>query len=168
MSDDWKAVLGYLEPTRTYSNPTATDILRRMLDERGVEWWQKKRHTCWKVSKGQEVEMWRAWEAPDGSLTLKVDYIYGLTPAQAIAATLGSCNCPNNCTNGERTETCADGGTVSETYIRPAEEGSICPMPRASVIFEGQKLTFDEEDSARFAEIVKRHLRKLAGLEVEQ
>lgn len=59
----------------------------------------------------------------------------------------------------------ADGGAVSETYIRPAEEGSICPTPRASVIFEGQKLTFDEEDSARFAEIVKRHLRKLAGVE---
>jgi len=68
---------------------SSTKILRRLLDERGVEWWQKKRHTCWKVSKGQEVEMWRAWEAPDGSLTLKVDYIYGLTPEQAIAATLG-------------------------------------------------------------------------------
>lgn len=25
---------------------------------------------------------------------------------QAIAATLGSSNCPNNCTNDERTETC--------------------------------------------------------------
>ena len=85
---------------------SGTDELRRLLDERGVEWWQKKRHTCWKVSKGQEVEMWRAWEAPDGSLTLKVDYIYGLTPAQAIAATLGSCNCSDNCTNGERTGTC--------------------------------------------------------------
>ena len=72
---------------------SATEVLRRMLDERGVEWWQKKRHTCWKVSKGQEVEMWRAWEAPDGSLTLKVDYIYGLTPEQAIAATLGTGTC---------------------------------------------------------------------------
>jgi len=69
---------------------SATERIRAMLDERGVEWWQKKRHTCWKVSKGQEVEMWRAWEAPDGSLTLKVDYIYGMTPEQAIAATLGA------------------------------------------------------------------------------
>jgi len=74
---------------------TATDELRRMLDERGVEWWQKKRHTCWKVGKGQEVEMWRAWEAPDGSITLKVDYIYHLTPEQAIAATLGRGECRN-------------------------------------------------------------------------
>ena len=183
-----------LEPTSTYSSPTATERIRAMLDERGVEWWQKKRHTCWKVSKGQEVEMWRAWEAPDGSLTLKVDYIYGLTPAQAIAATLGqepwvnptwerwhrslrhdeiksigdaveqlmyeaiefggdmgpngntyngidegdvltsgfinewierfesalgSCNCPNNCTNGERTETCE------------ADETDLIPFARA-------------------------------------
>ena len=64
-----------------------------MLDERGVKWWQKKRHTCWKVGKGQEVEMWRAWEAPDGSITLKVDYIYHLTPEQAIDATLGRGTC---------------------------------------------------------------------------
>ena len=63
-------------------------------------------------------------------------------------------------------EVYADGGTAPETCIQPTEEGSICPIPRASVIFEGQKLTFDDEDSARFAEIVKRHLRKLAGLEV--
>lgn len=59
------------------------------------------------------------------------------------------------------------GGVVAESYIHPAEEGSVCPAPRASVIFEGQKLTFDEEDSARFAEIVKRHLRKLARIEVD-
>ena len=58
----------------------------------------------------------------------------------------------------------ANGGTVSESYIRPAEEGSICPIPRASVIFEGQKLTFDEEDSSKFSELVRGHFRKLAGL----
>lgn len=59
----------------------------------------------------------------------------------------------------------AKGGVAPESCIRIEEEGSICPIPRASVIFEGQKLTFDDEDSARFAEIVKRHIRKLAGLE---
>ncbi|MBO7674714.1 MAG: hypothetical protein J6S63_06855 [Atopobiaceae bacterium] len=62
-------------------------------------------------------------------------------------------------------EAYADGGTVAETYIHPAEDEPICPMPKASVIFEGQKLTFDDEDSAKFAEIVERHFRKLAGLE---
>lgn len=62
-------------------------------------------------------------------------------------------------------EAYADGGIVTETYIQPVEEGSVCPIPRASVIFEGQKLTFDEEESKRLAEIVERHLRKVAGLE---
>ena len=60
----------------------------------------------------------------------------------------------------------AGGGVVPESCIRIEEEGSICPIPRASVIFEGQKFTFDDEDSARFMEIVERHLRKLAGLGV--
>jgi len=64
-------------------------------------------------------------------------------------------------------EVFADGGTVSETYIRPAEEGTTRPMPRVSVIFEGQKLTFDAEDSERFAKLLERHLRKLAGVEVD-
>ena len=64
-------------------------------------------------------------------------------------------------------EVFADGGTVSETCIRPAEEGSICLIPRASVIFEGQKFTFDAEDSERFAKLLEGHLRKLAGVEVD-
>lgn len=59
----------------------------------------------------------------------------------------------------------AKGGAVSENYIDDGESGSICPIPRASVIFDGQKLTFDEEDSAAFAELVRGHFRKLAGLE---
>ena len=62
-------------------------------------------------------------------------------------------------------EVSTDGVMAPETYTRPSEEGSIGPIPRASVIFEGQKFTFDDEDSARFAEILKRHIRKLAGLE---
>lgn len=39
----------------------------------------------------------------------------GHTPSEAIEriATLGSCNCSDNCTNGERTETCHDEGTFN-------------------------------------------------------
>ncbi len=59
----------------------------------------------------------------------------------------------------------ASGGVVAESYIRTAEEGSVCPIPKASVIFEGQKFTFDAEDSERFAKLLERHLRKLAGVE---
>ena len=59
---------------------------------------------------------------------------------------------------------CAEGGTVSENYIGIRESGSICPLPKVNVTFDGQKLTFDEEDSAKFEELVKSHFRKLAGL----
>lgn len=61
----------------------------------------------------------------------------------------------------------ASGGVAPESYIHTAEEGSVCPAPRASVIFEGQKFTFDAEDSKRFAKLLERHLRKLAGIEVD-
>lgn len=63
-------------------------------------------------------------------------------------------------------EVFADGGMAPETYIRPAEESPVCPIPRASVIFEGQKFTFDAEDSERFAKLLEMHLSKLAGIEV--
>ena len=152
---------------------SATEVLRRMLDERGVEWHDTKIGKGFITVYEHDGITWIVTEHSSGRLSVKgcvkptQGHYDGMTPEQAIAATLGPCNCTNDCTNSERTETCADGGTVSETYIRPAEEGSICPMPRASVIFEWQKLTFDEEDSARFAEIVKRHLHKLAGVEVD-
>ena len=77
-----------LEPTRTYSNPTATDELRRLLDERGVEWWQmhddevgycEDRDTEFLVYGCKHV-------AHELGCRLQVDM---LTPEEAIAATLG-------------------------------------------------------------------------------
>lgn len=58
----------------------------------------------------------------------------------------------------------AEGGTVSENYIDGGESGSICPIPRTSVIFEGQKLTFDAEDSEKLRQLIDGHFRKLGGL----
>lgn len=58
----------------------------------------------------------------------------------------------------------ASGGTVSETYIGVGESGSTCPIPRANVIFEGQKLTFDTEDSEKLRQLIDGHFRKLGGL----
>lgn len=69
-----------------------------------------------------------------------------------------------NCHEIEGIETERDvrRGTTHESRIRPAEEGSICPM--ASVIFEGQKLTFDAEDSEKLRQLIDGHFRKLGGL----
>ena len=86
---------------------TATEILRRMLDERGVEY-----ETYIEQPTGFEHVKWNFND--HGSADFNLEFgepwltMYGVIsgPAQAIAATLGSCNCSNNCTNGERTETC--------------------------------------------------------------
>lgn len=77
--------------------------LRRLLDERGVEYDTDDEDGCefteW-VANGLE------WEADSRGELVSLMPVMLITPAQAIAATLGSCNCPNNCTNSERTETC--------------------------------------------------------------
>lgn len=127
---------------------SATDELRRMLDEHGVKWTKPKSATEFM----QTTFLCGGWgiEVLERNIGLCVTATNVFdTPDQAVAATLGGF---------------ADGGMVPGSYIRPLEEGSICPVPRTSVIFEGQKLTFDSEDSAKFSQLVKGHLRKLAGL----
>lgn len=74
-----------LGPTLTSSDRTATDELRRLLDERGVEWkGQEDIHT--------DFTFWCGVHAcetgPKPSLA-----VYNLTPEQAIAATLGAGTC---------------------------------------------------------------------------
>ena len=87
---------------------SSTKILRRLLDERGVEWEDASPVPSmkpWKTSftsfTGEEVSI-GAYDEPKWLMGTMVFH----TPEQAIAATLGSCNCSDNCTNGERTETC--------------------------------------------------------------
>lgn len=81
---------------------TATDELRRMLDERGVKW--ETDRSGFRVMWGKPVDEFHdtmQFKAVDNALPnggLNV-HICGFTPAQAIAATLDS----SNCTNGERT-----------------------------------------------------------------
>lgn len=104
---------------------TATDELRRLLDERRVEWWETttfigatitdegiERHylssTWWVSPVFGKVE---ATDMGDGVLHMACLNGRDFTPEQAIAATLGSCNCSNDCTNSERTGTC----TADET-----------------------------------------------------
>ena len=71
---------------------TATDELRAMLDERGVEWWPSDDPCCEDI-----ITHWRVgqiqWTAIEGEKDLWLNAgIAGyepFTPAQAIAATLG-------------------------------------------------------------------------------
>ena len=72
---------------------TATEALRLMLDELGVEWWPAKYYkdtnTCWRAN-GFE---WRASQQKDGRLLIGCTSVEHLTPEQAIAATLGPGTC---------------------------------------------------------------------------
>lgn len=82
---------------------SSTKILRRLLDERGVEYDTDDEDGC-------EFTEWMAngleWEADSRGELVSLMPVMLITPEQAIAATLGSCNCTNDCTNSERTGTC--------------------------------------------------------------
>lgn len=72
---------------------TATDELRRMLDERGVEWTANDganvKETCWSYM-GEPTAAFA--EYYDGTTRFACD-IWCFTPEQAIAATLGARTC---------------------------------------------------------------------------
>ena len=78
---------------------TATDELRRMMDERGVEWtvpdevWNQDSITYWQVGSIKLV----AFESENGTLWLNCNSVTDLTPEQAIAATLGAGTCHDKC-----------------------------------------------------------------------
>ena len=85
---------------------SGTDELRRLLDERGVEHYDGTESTLWgyePTSDSTGAYRYSADETSDGYIQVQ---LWHVTPEQAIAATLGSCNCSNDCTNSERTETC--------------------------------------------------------------
>ncbi len=83
---------------------SATEELRRLLDERGVEWdYGITGSTTTRFSvHGIELTF---TPMRDGLVCSTI-----LTPEQVIAATLGPCSdsysCTNDCTNSERTGTC--------------------------------------------------------------
>ena len=69
---------------------SATDELRAELTKRGVEWrWENERTTYWYVT--VDGEEWGEWTAIEMGGYLHLSFSSGdvLTPAQAIAATLG-------------------------------------------------------------------------------
>lgn len=78
-----------LEPTRTSSNPTATERLRELLDERGVEWEDCGNGATYVEHNG---EAWR-FDYDELFDQLAIVCLSGYTPEQAIAATLGAGTC---------------------------------------------------------------------------
>lgn len=69
---------------------SATEVLRRMLDERGVEWWKASPcKTKWHSPVLGGTVAVREW---NGKMVLDAGYV-NVTPEQAIAATLGAGTC---------------------------------------------------------------------------
>ena len=111
---------------------SATDELRCLLDERGVEWRERVwggKHSITTFWHARGVR-WHYRENRFGELRLHAD---GLSPEQAIDATLGSCNCSNS----ERTnETCRNVcNSVSEFTC--SECGFNCDLTSWISLFDG-------------------------------
>ena len=69
---------------------TATDELRRLLDERGVEW--REHHEL-----QGEITLWNGWQFFEGTASYNDGYsmlsMVDATPEQAVEATLGRGTC---------------------------------------------------------------------------
>lgn len=80
---------------------SATERLRELLDERGVEWWSKPRLVVGGVEKGTE------FDAADGRWVCAIEALDGticvshLTPEQAVTVTLG-CEITGETSDGVR------------------------------------------------------------------
>lgn len=73
------------------------DKLRELLDEAGAGYLNRSSD----ITIGYYTDPHTVTEAMDGSLQ-----VTGLTAEQVMRALGHSCNCTNDCTNSERTETC--------------------------------------------------------------
>ena len=102
---------------------TATERLRELLDERGVEWWcgEDERKTYWR-SNGLTWEYFND-ENGDAWLGFLGACESDVTPEQAIAATLGRSECHDK--NGFDSDTgfeCTVCGTMVDSYMVTTED----------------------------------------------
>ena len=87
---------------------TATDELRRLLDERGVEW----TYGDGTVSYASDGRWFHAWAYSDDTMCVSMGY---LTPAQAVEATLGRGTC-RECAGMEDVFECSECGMRYEGW----------------------------------------------------
>jgi len=113
---------------------SATDELRRMLDERGVEWEKATTdlslHTSWSTK--ENFCVFNEWiENVDVADTLTV---YHATPEQAIAATLGrTCH---NVSKWVNVFECSECGFDYDFVTEPYQGPNFCPNCGKKVVDE--------------------------------
>ena len=135
---------------------TATEELRRLLDERGVEWRDSSDenvlHTTWNGMNcwfNEFPDGWTAW-----GMAMRG------TPEQAIAATLGPCSDSSNCTNGERTcertDLAAENARLQEQMERLVTllRNRACKAEAENARLRAMQDTWQEND-ARLRELVR-------------
>jgi len=120
---------------------TATDELRQMLDERGVEWWEAiPRKTKWHspvLGGPVAVSEW------NGKMVLDAGYV-NVTPEQAIAATLRAETCKADetdtwtceCVGRQLTVHVMECSACGGTYEHVNGDYEFCPRCGAKVVDE--------------------------------
>lgn len=111
---------------------TATEELRRMLDERGVEYGTQGCETLIRLGGKQ----YRIWAYDDERLVMSIAY---LTPAQAIAATLGS-ESPRTVYIVESYDSLTEG-----CYVEPT-----CYTSKEAAIRRAESQTYDDGDGVQY------------------
>ena len=98
---------------------TATDELRRLLDERGVEW----TYGDDTVSYASDGRWFHAWAYNDDTMCVSMGY---LTPAQAVEATLGRGTCHDTGEDKERfcCSECGSRSHIATEYRKFDEYGN--------------------------------------------
>lgn len=116
---------------------SATDELRRMLDERGVEW----TYGDGTVSFTSDSHWCHAWDYDDGAMCVSMGYF---TPEQAIEATLGrgTCHAANVAEYAWDDFECSECGWVTWSFLMEHEgcgtvcQPRFCPNCGAKVVYE--------------------------------
>lgn len=119
---------------------TATEELRAMLDERGVEWVRGVYNDGIVEWEGENGRICRAFERNE-PLTVDVD-ILAVTPSQAVEATLGRGECKMQLRDDIRshayqdTYECSECGeqVLRETFMGESEPPKYCPNCGAKVV----------------------------------
>jgi len=120
---------------------TATDELRRLLDERGVEWGNVRRDgsesnflTEWQFDNNGGKAVSIEW-AVGGLLSVEIHRYMHLAPAQAVEATLGRETCHMTLRDDiyghayQDVYECSECGeqVIRETYMGKSEPPKFCP-----------------------------------------
>ena len=79
--------------TDSATDNRTTELLCKMLDERGRTWKKRRGYIRWSKRTVHGITHYQAWPCHDGTVTLTIHDEYALTPEQAIAATLGGGEC---------------------------------------------------------------------------